>query len=487
VTRDEVLQALGSWLRTEYGKLIVVREVRRVRRAAGVTWVANAVVPAPEGDIAIGALEIDEDGTILEPLGLEKVLEALRAPVPSAPRSGDAVDDGFGELLGDFGDIAEPPSRLDSDFEGLDPETLYQKAAAMAAQSDPASLHKARELMPRLLADPDRRGAVLVWMAVIERRLDQIPIALRHLEAAAREFADRFDLPTLEKLAALSLELMGPEHFETSPIKRMLEDGREKLRPVGTIFECPQFSNLGDDDRDWLGDSVVLRTLKQGEDLVREGEPSRNVFVVKSGLIGVHLEKPEGGTRLVRSCYPGWLLGESSVLVPDDPRCSATLRAEQDSEVWVIDAAILKDVMKVDANVRYRIEATKHLHRIDSFFSMHDTMGQLDALVRDDMLACIQRIQNFDADAPVIVANEEPKVACLILRGEMGVKDGDKELATIHADRFLGVRDAMHAIAPATTAWGKAGAQIALFDAAMLRALGEKSEEHVIAVLERLG
>ncbi|MGZ3476602.1 MAG: hypothetical protein ACXWUG_22315, partial [Polyangiales bacterium] len=201
MTRDEVLQALGNWLRAEYGKMVVVREVRRVRRAAGVTWIANAVVPSPKRDIIVGALEIDEDGTILNAIGLEQVIEAIRKP---ETEEGDKIDDGFSELLGDFGDIAEPPSRLDSDFEGLDTEVLYQKAAALAAQTDPASLHKARELMPRLLVDPDRRGAVLVWMAVIERRLDQIPIALRHLEAAAREFADRFDLPTLEKLAALS-------------------------------------------------------------------------------------------------------------------------------------------------------------------------------------------------------------------------------------------------------------------------------------------
>ena len=50
-----------------------------------------------------------------------------------------------------------------------------------------------------------------------------------------------------------------------------------------------------------------------------EGEPSRNVFVVKSGLVGVWLEKPSGGSWLVRCCFPGWLLGESSVLGGDRP------------------------------------------------------------------------------------------------------------------------------------------------------------------------
>lgn len=485
MTREEVVQALSAWIRVEYGKLLALREVRRVRRAAGTTWLAKIVVPATSGEVPIGELEIDEEGNILNPISVDQVLESIRKPKESA---GDAFGD-MAEGLGDLLDMGEPGSRLDDDIEKLSPAKLYMKAAALAAGTDEASLKQARDLMPRLLADPEKRAAVLVWMAVVERKLNNVPIALQHLEAAAREFADRFDLPALEKLAALTHELMG-EGYATSPIKRLLDDSREKMRPVKTIFECPQFMNLSADDQDWLAESLKIRELKVGADLVREGEPSRNVFVIKSGLIGVHLEKPEGGTQLVRTCYPGWLLGESSVLVADDPRCTATLRAEKPSEVWVLDASVLKEILAENPDVKYRIEATKHLHRIDSFFSMHETLAQLEAIVRDDLLACIQRISSFDKDTTLIPANEPPKVACLILKGEIAMYEGEptgQPLAIIPADRFLGVRDAMHAIAPATTAVARAGSNIAFFDAEMLRALGERSPEHVVAVLERLG
>lgn len=37
---------------------------------------------------------------------------------------------------------------------------------------------------------------------------------------------------------------------------------------------------------------------------MNEGDPSRNVFVVKSGLVDVWLEKPAGGSWLVRCCFP---------------------------------------------------------------------------------------------------------------------------------------------------------------------------------------
>lgn len=481
MTREEVVRALSAWVLTEYGKLLTMRDVRRVRRAAGTTWLAKLVVPAASGELSVGELEIDEEGNILNALTVDQLLEAIRNPKDAdvAP----VVDDGLSDLM----DMGEPEPKVDEDVEDLSPGKLYALASSLAGSNDEDSLRKARDLMPRLLVDPEKRAAVLVWMAVVERKLKDIPTALLHLDAAAREFADRFDLPALEKLAALSNELMGDEPYQTSAIKRLLDDSREKMRPVATIFECPQFLNLSNDDRDWLGDSIKLLSLKIGEDLVREGEPSRNIYVIKSGLVGVHLEKPEGGTRLVRTCYPGWLLGESSVLVADDPRCTATLRAEKPSEVWVIDAGILRDVMKDNTDVRYRIEATKHLHRIDSFFSMHDTLGQLEAIVRDDLLACIQRIGNMEQDETLITANEPAKCAALIMKGEVVIREGEKELAIIPADRFVGVRDAMHEIAPATSAVARAGSTIAYFDAVMLKKLAERSSEQVIAVLERLG
>jgi CRP-like cAMP-binding protein len=482
VTREEVLQALSAWVRAEYGKMLALREVRRVRRAAGTMWLARLVVPAGGGDIAIAELQVDEEGNILNPLSLAQLIEAIRDP-PSI-----RVDEPTADGLGDLMDMGDPePSQEELDLDKLSHAQLYKRASALAGASDEASLKKARDLMPRLLSDADKRAAVLVWMAVVERKLKDIPTALRHLDAAAREFADRFDLPALEKLAALSHELMGDKDYASSSIRRLLDESREKMRPIANIFECPQFLNLSNDDRDWLGDSIKVRELKVGEDLVREGEPSRNMFVIKSGLIGVHLELPEGGTRLVRTCYPGWLLGESSVLVPDDPRCTATLRAEKPTEVWVIDAGILKDIMKENQDVRYRIEATKHLHRIDSFFSMHETLGQLEAIVRDDLLACISRIGVMDKDEVLIPANEPPKVAGLIMTGNVVIREGDREVALIPADRFVGVRDAMHEIAPATAAIAKAGSTVAYFDAGMLKKLGERSPEHVVAVLERLG
>lgn len=59
---------------------------------------------------------------------------------------------------------------------------------------------------------------------------------------------------------------------------------------------------------------------------------------------------------------------------------------------------------------------------------MHETMGQLDVQVRDEMIGCIQRIQTFDEDTVVIPAGALPRVCCLVARGEIAERTRRGEL-----------------------------------------------------------
>ena len=440
------------------------------------------MLAAPSGDLHVADLMVDASGAITPVLDADHVIEAVRrAQHFSIAPPGDALSD-FGDLADD-GD--EPALEMLTEME----EPIEARVAEGIAKGDPDSLRKARDLLPRLLTDPDRRGATLFTMAEVEAKLGELTLAREYLEAAAREFADRFDLPALEKAAAMALGLVKRDAFAGSLIHTLLEQSRSRLKPLASLDETRSFAALPTDLRAKIDAHLTLRMLAPGETLVSEGDPSENIFVVKSGLVGVWLETPSGGSWMVRCCFPGWLLGESSVLVPD-ARCTASLRAERVSEVWVLPAPIVRKTMEEDLAFGMRIAETKQVHRIDSFFSMHETMGQLDLQVRDEVLSCIQRLETFDSDTILLPANEVPHVACLVARGSIalyGSGDAEAPVATITADSFYGVRDAIHQIAPSVTAIAKPGTTVAFFDATRLRKLCERSPEHVVAVLERLG
>ena len=485
VTREEVWKHVAEALRPEFGRLLDVRDVRRVRRVAGDAWLVSVVLAAPSGDLHVADLTVSDAGAITPPLGAAHVIDAVRRSQRAslAPPPDDLAD--FGDALSEGGEDESGLGML-----GEIDEPIPVRVAAAIAKGDPASLRQARDLLPRLLGDHERRGATLFTMAEVELKLEERALARGYLEAAAREFADRFDLPALEKAAALALDLGSRDAFAGSPIHSLLEQSRVRLKPLASLFDARSLAGLPDDLARRLAKSATARTLAPGETLVSEGEPSRSVFVVKSGLLGVWLEKPSGGSWLVRCCFPGWLLGESSVLAGPNAICTASLRAERVSDVWVLPAGEVRAIMDEDLAFGLRIAQTKQMHRIDSFFSMHETMGQLDVQVRDDMLSCIQRLETFDSETILLPANEVPAVACLVAQGSIGLFEeggADRPLSVVSPDSFYGVRDAIHQIAPSVTAIATPGTTVAFFDAVRLRQLCDRSPEHVVAVLERLG
>ena len=484
VSRETVWKLVSDRLREDFGKLLDVRDVRRVRKVSGDAWVVTVALAASSGDLHVADLTVDDAGNVEPVITADMFVEAVRRAQRFSLAPPAAADE-----MADFGDMGE--SEEDQGLEMLtEEEPIEVRVAAALAKGDPESLGVARGLLPRLLADHEKRGATLLTMAEVEVKLDEKGLARGYLEAAAREFADRFDLPSLEKAAVMSLNLSGREAFAGSPIHTLLEQSRARLKPLESLFDARSFSGLSEDQRKQLAAHVTLRTLAPEEMLVTEGEPSRNIFVVKSGLVGVWLEKPSGGSWMVRCCFPGWLLGESSVLGGADARCTASLRAERISEVWTLPGPAVRAIMDDDLVFGQRIAETKQIHRIDSFFSMHETMGQLDVQVRDEVLSCIQRLESFPEETILLPADMIPEVACLVARGSIGLYEGDgtkPPVAVVEADSFYGVRDAIHRIAPSVTAIARAGTTVAFFDASKLQALCERSPEHVAAVLERLG
>lgn len=493
MTREEVWSAVSAYLSEEFGKLVVVRDVRRVRRVAGDCWAVVVAIVNSAGDIPVQELSVDEDGVMTPTLDGDDIAAAIRKATPTEkkPATDDFGLSGMGGmgggLLDDFDDLVVPPESIPPG-EGAD--SLRSKIEEFLAAGDDFSLRQVRELLPHLLADPDRRGATLLRMAAVEKRLAEPQIAMQYLEAASREFADRFDLPSLERAAGMAIEIVGGKEFSSTPIHAILELARSKVRPLQNVFDCKIFAPLQGDQRGWLVENFEVRTLSPNEILVREGEPSENVFVVKSGLLGVLLDTTNGGNRLVRCCPPGLLLGESSVSADDDPRCTATLRAQTVTEVWEMPGAVLKMVMDKDKALSDRIMATRQLHRIDSFFSMHESIGGLDVLVRDELLSAIDRVETFDSDTTILKSGVVPESAYLVARGSLFLKDPEHANAapvTVAADHFFGVRDALHQIPSALEAVATSGTQVAILDASKLRALSERSPDHVVAVLERLG
>src|ERR1700734_706675 len=99
VTREEVWKHVSGALRDDFGKLLDVRDVRRVRRVAGDAWLVTVVLASASGDLHIADLTVDASGAISPTLGPDHVGDPVRRaqrPPPRASPPDELADFGSG-------------------------------------------------------------------------------------------------------------------------------------------------------------------------------------------------------------------------------------------------------------------------------------------------------------------------------------------------------------------------------------------------------
>ena len=340
--------------------------------------------------------------------------------------------------------------------------------------------------MPKLLVDPENRGAVLRQMGELELRLDETTLGLNYLEAAAREFADLADVQALEQTAALVASVLSQEALEQHPAELLLRQTRSRLTSLDGLSQVPAFAGLGSASLDELADAAELVHAETGDTLLEEGAPAISVYVIKSGLLAVSLETPGGSSRVVRCCFPGELVGESSVLEAEHPTCNATVSVRQAAELWHFEGKSLKPLLETAPDLKAGIEAKRTLHRLDSFFSMNRTTGTLDVRVRDKILECIETIR-FARQGEILETRESiPGSVYLVVDGRLELQRPGLPPRLFTTDTFACLRDSLHELPLEGDLVATEPSRLVTFNPDTLRTLAREAPLEVVAVLERL-
>ncbi len=508
MTLEEAKHHLKAFLTEEFGKILELKDVSLSRHVSGLAWQGRAVCLFEDRELNVGPIEIDETGNITRRVYVTDLLNALRGdnsetndtnrsaePLPSPPEEapGSFHDDfamEFAEISLEDDILPELSQELSQelyDGDEIDPESLWEKVEDLLNSGDPESLVTARELLPRLLENPESRGAILSQMAWVENELGEKALSLDYLQAAAREFADMANLESLNLLCEKAKDIIGEETYDKSIFNRLLRDTLARMEPIDSLRQVPVLYGLEKNLTDKVKDLAVLSEIPGETPLLEEGEPSINVFFVKSGRLTVQLRTPEGISKPIATLLPGDLIGESSVLSKEAAYCNATVQAEVDSELWRIDGEDLKGLFKAETLLKDRITQARELRRIHSFLSLHPAVGELEALTRERLMGCIEGIVRKRSGQVLIAAGKLPTSAFIVVTGTVEQRISGKTIRLFSADDFIGFRDTLHGISSECEFVIIEDSRLIVFDAERLRELGLNSPPNVVAVLERLG
>jgi putative peptide zinc metalloprotease protein len=129
-------------------------------------------------------------------------------------------------------------------------------------------------------------------------------------------------------------ELGGVVAWE-SQVRAALQE-RERLRAV------PLFSEATPRQLDLLAVKLAVQPFDRGDQLVRQGDPGDDFYIVREGEVEV-LSRQNGRSRRITVLGPGEYFGEIALL-RDQPRM-ATVRGKTDGSVWRLERQDFRDLV----------------------------------------------------------------------------------------------------------------------------------------------
>ena len=148
-----------------------------------------------------------------------------------------------------------------------------------------------------------------------------------------------------------------------------------------SLLETPFFGGLSDASLDLLSSKLVERRFQTGETVVREGEPGRSMFVVRSGTLTVSMRVNTRSVRL-SDLAAGDFFGEMTLINMQDR--SATVEVASPAVLYELSARDLYACYKADVHAYVLIlqnmnrELCRRLRHADRHIAALELRGEGD-------------------------------------------------------------------------------------------------------------
>jgi CRP/FNR family transcriptional regulator, cyclic AMP receptor protein len=182
---------------------------------------------------------------------------------------------------------------------------------------------------------------------------------------------------------------------------------KSPLDPVSDVSSflktMPLFAGLGEPSLQALARAGKFIQVEKGQFIFFQADPSDKVFIVRSGLISIVLESPDGREMVINEIRPGNYFGEVGVLT-NQPRSTSAI-ARTKSELLALPRQAFLDALDSEPALTRRIlELIANRLRISS--ERESALAFLDAQARLARLL-LQLEQQAPEKGYVTISQEE--------------------------------------------------------------------------------
>lgn len=113
------------------------------------------------------------------------------------------------------------------------------------------------------------------------------------------------------------------------------------------------FSDLNDEQIEFLVSCASNRVLDAGEYVFREGVAAESLYLVRDGMVALEMNSPGVGSRVLATIGPGEMLGWTWLVPPHTHQSDC--RAVEKTRLLALDAGCLRDKLVVDHELGYQL------------------------------------------------------------------------------------------------------------------------------------
>jgi CRP-like cAMP-binding protein len=117
------------------------------------------------------------------------------------------------------------------------------------------------------------------------------------------------------------------------------------------------FSDLTDAELGIIAQKIAVETYAKGKSIFKEGEPTKGIYLVKSGRVEISKNTPDGWKQTLAHLTENHIFGELSV-IEDKQTHGADATAIEATEVYRIKTEDFKTYEKSDTIMMYKIMKT---------------------------------------------------------------------------------------------------------------------------------
>ncbi len=143
-----------------------------------------------------------------------------------------------------------------------------------------------------------------------------------------------------------------------------------KIALADTLRRCELLSDLPREELQRIAEMTVVRPLRRGEYLFREGEPSRGFYIVQSGSVSVHRVNAAGKEQVIQVYRAGQTFAEAALAMAAGYPADA--RAVEPTTVLMVPKAEFVELLKQRPELALRMIASMATHLRALVRQLHD-------------------------------------------------------------------------------------------------------------------